>query len=108
MNPMNSNESNPGLFDEIRLLSSEIQSLLRQGVREGVNERIVYRDRILRAWFATVKSSIELTRQQQEFLEHLLEVEKALLEQIRSEQSTLASHQRGRQQTRQYQNISRH
>lgn len=108
MNTASSNDYNNGLFEEIRLLSSEIQSLLRQGVRDGVNERIVYRDGILRAWFASVKSSIDLTRQQQEFLENLLEVEKALLEQIRDEQSTLASHQRGHKQTRHYQSMSRH
>lgn len=108
MNLGNGNDYNGRLFQEIRLLSSEIHSLLRQGVREGVNERIQYRDGVLREWFASVKSSIDLTMQQQDYLENLLETEKALLAEIKQEQSEIAGKQRGQKQTASYQNISRH
>lgn len=99
---------NPELFGQIRLLSEEIRSLLRQGVREGVNERIQTRDQLLRQWFAEIQSLMDMTREQQDFLEQLLEQERALLEQIRAEQTEIADQQRNRRKMSSYQNISRH
>ena len=39
-------------FDEVKALSLEIRSLIKQGVREGVDEKIRLRNEKLKSWFS--------------------------------------------------------
>ncbi|GGY39349.1 hypothetical protein GCM10011297_10690 [Bacterioplanes sanyensis] len=95
------------LFERIKLLSLEVQSLVRQGVKDGVPERIDERNALLRQWFAEVNDLMTLTNEQQQFLEQLLQQEQQLLTQLEQEQHELSSHERGKKKVSAYQSISR-
>ncbi|ASP40615.1 hypothetical protein CHH28_18935 [Bacterioplanes sanyensis] len=95
------------LFEQVKLLSLEVQSLIRQGVKEGVSERIDQRNELLREWFAQVNELIGLTNEQQQFLEQLLQQEQHLLDELEQQQKSLSGHERGKKKLSAYQTISR-
>ncbi|MAD45764.1 MAG: hypothetical protein CMI02_02685 [Oceanospirillaceae bacterium] len=90
-------------FEEIKLLSLEIRSLIKQGVREGVEEKIRSRNEKLQAWFAGISELIDMTNDQQTFLEQLLQEERQLVDELNAEQKNYSSHQKGKRQLGQYQ-----
>lgn len=98
---------NQDLFEQVKLLSLEIQSLIRQGVKEGVAERIEQRNQLLKQWFSEVNELIGLTNEQQHFLENLLQQEQSLLDQLEQQQQELSGRERGKKKISAYQNISR-
>lgn len=94
---------NDALFNQVKNLSLELRSLIRQGVREGVEERILRRNELLKEWFAGINQLIDMTNEQQSFLEALLQEEQQLLVDLQAEQKELAGQQRGVNQVRSYQ-----
>lgn len=90
-------------FTRIREMSLEIQSLIRQGVKEGVEERINKRNQLLQEWFAGISKLIQMTNEQQVFLEKLLLEEQQLVEMLRLEQTDLHQQQSGRKKASFYQ-----
>lgn len=93
---------NNELYAQVKNLSLELRSLIRQGVKEGVAERIEQRNQLLEQWFSGVKELIDLTNEQQLFLENLLVEEQELLSDLQQEQQQLA------QQQRQQRNVSKY
>lgn len=93
---------NNDLYAQVKNLSLELRSLIRQGVKEGVAERIERRNQLLEEWFNGVKELIQLTNEQQQFLENLLVEEQELLSDLQQEQQELA------QQQRQQRNVSKY
>ena len=91
------------LFEQIRLLSLEIRSLVKQGVKEGVEERIEHRNALLEQWFQGITQLIQLTNEQQTFLEDLLREEQALVAELQQEQSGLAQVARNKKKASMYQ-----
>lgn len=94
--------NNLQLFAEVKNLSLELRTLIRQGVKEGVEERIEKRNQLLQHWFLGISALIDMTNEQQLFLENLLEEEQQLLNDIKAEQKDLALRQRQQQSTKQY------
>ena len=90
------------LFHHVKNLSFEIHSLIRQGVREGVEDRILHRNGLLAEWFTSVQRQIEWTDQQQEFLQDLLAQEQQLLKALEQEQAQLGRHRRASRQLSNY------
>lgn len=90
------------LFEQVRNLSLEIRSLIRQGVREGVEERIQQRNGLLQQWFSQINELINLTNEQQLFLEQLLQEEQQLLTDLQQEQKAISSRQIGQRKASQY------
>ncbi|MBE0483335.1 MAG: hypothetical protein IBX52_07515 [Bacterioplanes sp.] len=97
---------NPDMFERIKGLSLEIQSLVKQGVKEGVAERIDVRNDLLKKWFAEINELIEMTNDQQLFLEQLLQEEQGLVRQLEQEQKGLAKQQQGAKNSAKYQHIA--
>lgn len=93
---------NNELYVQVKNLSLELRSLIRQGVKEGVAERIDQRNQLLEEWFNGVKELIQLTNEQQQFLEVLLVEEQDLLSNLQQEQKDIA------QQQRQQRNLSKY
>lgn len=93
---------NDALFTQIKHLSLELRSLIRQGVREGVDERIQERNRLMQEWFGKVSELIDLTNEQQLFLEELLQEERELLAQLQAEQKQIGSNQQGQKNVKKY------
>jgi len=93
---------NTDLFTQVKNLSLELRSLIRQGVKEGVEERINKRNELMQEWFAQVSDLIELTNEQQTFLEDLLKEEQGLLEQLQREQVQLGKDQQGQKNVKKY------
>lgn len=91
------------LFTEIQEMSLEIQSLIRQGVKDGVEERINKRNELLQEWFAGISQLIQMTNEQQTYLETLLMEEQQLVEMLRLEQTDLHLQQSGRKKASFYQ-----
>lgn len=87
---------NDELFEQVKSLSLEIRSLIRQGVKNGVDERIQQRNTLLQEWFAGISQLIQITNEQQSFLEQLLKDEKQLVTELQLEQSDLARQQSNR------------
>lgn len=83
-------------FSRIKNQSLEIQSLIRQGVRQGVSELIDERNLLLQQWFAEMNELINLTNEQQLFLETLLRDEQLLLNELEQEQTDIGKQARGR------------
>ena len=96
---------NPELFEKIKNQSLEIKSLVEQGVKEGVKERIEHRNQLLQNWFEQINSLIDITHEQQQFLETLLAQEKQLVQHLEQEQQKLSAHQQGQKKLNQYQQI---
>jgi len=92
-------------FEEIKNLSLEIRSLIRQGVREGVEERIQMRNEKLQHWFKGISQLIDMTNDQQLFLENLLKEERQLVDQLNAEQRSYSTHQKGKRQLGDYQQV---
>ncbi|MCD8522541.1 MAG: hypothetical protein LRY66_06175 [Saccharospirillaceae bacterium] len=90
------------LFEQVRNLSLEIRSLIRQGVREGVEERIQQRNGLLQQWFSQINELINLTNEQQLFLEQLLQEEQQLLTDLQLEQKAISRRQSGQRKASQY------
>lgn len=95
-------------FARIKGISLEIHSLIRQGVKDGINERIDQRNTLLQEWMADVNHEMNTAQEQQLFLEHLLAEEQSLLAQLEQEQKDIQQGVRGRQKLSQYQNIADH
>jgi len=93
-------------FSRIKNQSLEIQSLIRQGVRQGVSELIDERNLLLQQWFAEMNELINLTNEQQLFLETLLRDEQLLLNEQEQEQADIGKQARGRRQLNQYTRIA--
>ena len=93
-------------FSRIKNQSLEIQSLIRQGVRQGVSELIDERNQLLQQWFAEMNELISLTNEQQLFLETLLRDEQLLLNELEQEQTDIGKQARGRRQLNQYTRIA--
>jgi len=93
-------------FSRIKNQSLEIQSLIRQGVRQGVSELIDERNLLLQQWFAEMNELINLTNEQQLFLETLLRDEQLLLNELEQEQADIGKQARGRRQLNQYTRIA--
>lgn len=87
------NSVNDDLFEQVKLLSLELHSLIRQGVRQDIDQRIQHRNQLMQQWFSQVQVQIQLTDQQQTFLEDLLKEERALLHQLQHEQQKMTEHQ---------------
>ncbi|MDK2779484.1 MAG: hypothetical protein KYX62_17710 [Pseudomonadota bacterium] len=98
---------NDELFERIKLLSLEIRSLVRQGVRKGVDERISKRNEMLQEWFAGISELIDMTNDQQTFLEDLLKEERQLVAELNEEQQAYHRHRKGVNQLKQYSQVSR-
>lgn len=94
-------------FEAIRQLSLELQSLIRQGVKEGISQRIEARDLMLRAWFEQVSGFIQLTQHQETTLVGILETEKKLLAKLEQEQRKLAKNQNGIKYSQQYARVGK-
>jgi hypothetical protein len=94
--------NNLELFAQVKMLSLELRTLIRQGVKEGVEERIDKRNALLQEWFMGVKALIDLTNDQQLFLEDLLQEEQQLLDELKGEQKVLFQAQRQQQNAKQY------
>ena len=90
------------LFEQVKVLSLEVRSLIRQGVKEGVETRIIRRNELLQEWFTNIKELIQMTNEQQNFLEELLSEEQKLLDELHQEQQMLAGQQRGQRNANQY------
>ncbi|MFY9180463.1 MAG: hypothetical protein WAO12_11895 [Venatoribacter sp.] len=90
------------LFEQVKSLSLELRTLIRQGVKEGVDERIERRNELLQTWFAGVQQLIDMTNEQQAFLEALLKEEQLLLHSLQQEQKELAAQSRGQKNAKQY------
>lgn len=99
---------NTDLFEEVKNLSLELRSLIRQGVKEGVEERINKRNELMQEWFSQVKDLISLTNEQQVFLEDLLQEEQSLLEMLQREQRDISGAQQGQKKANQYAEILKH
>ncbi|WP_419811308.1 hypothetical protein [Bacterioplanoides sp.] len=97
---------NPDKFARIKNQSLEIQTLVRQGVREGVSELIDERNRLLQEWFSEMNDLISLTNEQQKFLEELLSVEQTLLNELEQEQKDIGRQMRGQRNLSQYAKIA--
>ena len=82
---------NNDLFSQVKNLSLELRSLIRQGVNELMQE-----------WFSQVSDLIDLTNEQQVFLEDLLKEEQELLEQLKAEQKQVGSQQQGQKNVKKY------
>ncbi len=95
-------------FEQIKGLSLEIQSLIRQGVRDGVQPRLETRDRLLRDWFTQINSLIRITGEQEAFLQQLLQTEKTLLADIQQQQQSLGRARQGQKQASHYHRVSKH
>lgn len=95
-------------FAQIKSQSVEIQTLIKQGVREGVSELIESRNGLLQEWFAEMNDMIQLTNEQQLYLEQLLKQEQGLLTELEQEQKDIGRQARGRRNLSQYQNIAGH
>ena len=93
-------------FSRIKNQSLEIQSLIRQGVRQGVSELIDERNQLLQQWFTEMNELINLTNEQQLFLETLLRDEQLLLNELEQEQADIGKQARGRRQLNQYTRIA--
>lgn len=93
---------NNDLFSQVKNLSLELRSLIRQGVKEGVEERIQKRNELMQHWFAEVSSLIDLTNEQQLFLENLLKEEQELLEALQAEQQQVGAQQQGQKNVKKY------
>lgn len=107
MTDQNSDSDMNQQFEQIVLMSKELQSLIRQGVKNGISERIQARDQCLRQWFDQVASQMQLAQEQESALADILETEKALLQQLQQEQKKLANQQAGRRKSSEYQKIGR-
>lgn len=90
------------LFEQVKSLSLELRTLIRQGVKEGVDERIERRNELLQTWFSGVQQLIDMTNEQQAFLEALLKEEQLLLHSLQQEQKELAAQSRGQKNAKQY------
>ena len=90
------------LFEQVKVLSLEVRSLIRQGVKEGVEARIIRRNELLQEWFSNVKELIQMTNEQQGFLEELLIEEQRLLDDLQQEQKMLVGQQRGQRNANNY------
>lgn len=99
---------NQDKFARIRNQSIEIQTLIRQGVRDGVSELIDSRNALLQEWFSDMNKMINLTNEQQLFLEQLLKDEQNLLNGLEQEQKQIGQEMRGRRKLTQYQKIAGH
>ncbi|UTW47302.1 hypothetical protein [Bacterioplanoides sp. SCSIO 12839] len=97
---------NPEKFARIKSQSLEIQTLIRQGVREGVSELIDQRNQLLQEWFSEMNELINLTSEQQKFLEELLGVEQSLLNELEQEQKEIGQQMRGQRNLSQYAKIA--
>lgn len=97
---------NNEMFARLKGMSLEIQALVRQGVREGISERIDERNTLLQQWFTEMTALIDITNEQQLFLEDMLQQEQQLLQQLEQEQKDLALDMNGRKKLTQYQNIA--
>lgn len=93
---------NNELYAQVKNLSLELRSLIRQGVKDGVAERIDQRNQLLEQWFSGVKELIDLTNEQQLFLENLLLEEQELLSDLQQEQQQLAQKQRQQRNVSKY------
>jgi hypothetical protein len=93
------------LFEQVKNLSLEVRSLIRQGVREGVDERVQQRNPLLQQWFSQINDLINLTNEQQVFLETLLQEEQQLLTELQQEQKNIASHQSGKKKLSKYEQL---
>lgn len=93
---------NNELFADIKTLSLELRSLIRQGVKEGVDELIEQRNQRLETWFKGVNELINLTNEQQKFLEDLLQEEQQLVHDLQREQKQLAQQQRNHKNLNKY------
>jgi len=90
------------LFEQVKNLSLELRTLIRQGVKEGVEERVEKRNEMLKEWFAGVQELIDMTNEQQSFLETLLKEEQELLSSLQQEQKSLAAKSRNQKNAKQY------
>jgi len=95
-------------FERLRLMSLEIQSLIKQGVKKGVQERLLERDRLLREWFGAINGVINMTRQQELVLQDILQQEQALVANLKGEQARLAKSSQKHNQVRAYQGMGKH
>lgn len=93
---------NNDLFSQVKNLSLELRSLIRQGVKEGVEERIQKRNELMQEWFSQVSDLIDLTNEQQVFLEDLLKEEQELLEHLKAEQKQVGTQQQGQKNVKKY------
>ena len=96
------------LFLEVKNLSLELRSLIRQGVKEGVEERINKRNELMQQWFAEINDLINLTSEQQIFLEDLLQEEQGLLEELKIEQKQISEHNQGQTKLDRYRQVLQH
>ncbi|MAR01477.1 MAG: hypothetical protein CMI00_13185 [Oceanospirillaceae bacterium] len=96
------------LFEQVKNLSLELRSLIRQGVKDGVDDRIQMRNTLLQQWFGEISDLIQLTNEQQQFLEDLLTEEQQLLSELQAEQRKLSGHEQGKKKLNSYQQVSRH
>lgn len=93
---------NNELFARVKNLSLELRQLINDGVKEGVAERIDQRNQLLEEWFGEVKELIDMTNEQQLFLESLLREEQELLSKLQQEQHDLAAQNRNQRNLSKY------
>ena len=62
----------------------------------------------MQEWFAEINDLINLTSEQQVFLEDLLQEEQGLLEQLQDEQKQIVEHNQGQNKLNRYRQILQH
>lgn len=98
---------NDDIFQRMKLRSEEIHSLVRQGVKKGVKEKIEQRNALLQLWFSSLTQATGMTAEQKSYLDTLLSREKDLLGLLAEEQQAYFRHKSGVRKVSQYERISR-
>lgn len=97
---------NDALFLDVQRLSSDIQQRLNDDQREGLDDLIEQRNTALRQWFEQVNDLINLTNEQQRFLEDLLAKEQEQLNRLNAEQAQIQKELGGLKGASKYQEIT--
>ncbi|WP_221794696.1 hypothetical protein [Oceanobacter mangrovi] len=95
-------------FQAIRALSLELQSLIRQGVRKDIDDKLQQRDQMLRDWFGRVSELITITQEQEAFLQQMLVEERQLVNLLEQEQKDLAGQKKKHKNVKHYRSMGGH
>lgn len=96
---------NEELFAQIKNYSTDIHSLIKNGVKEEVDELIEKRNQLLEQWFSQLNDFIDITQSQEAYLEELLQLEEELVAQLKQEQKQIIKEQNQANQANKYQNM---
>ncbi len=97
---------NEELFAQIKNLSMDIHALIKNGVKEEVDEIIEKRNQLLEQWFSEFNEQIEISKSQEAYLEELLQVEEQMVADLKQEQEQIRLAQKQQNQANSYQQMS--